>query len=622
VTEPVLNDTQPVFDPEGRYLYFLGQRVLDPVYDTLGFDLGFPRGMRPYALALREDLPSPFAPEPQGFKDPADEIVEAQARRAAGAPEVRVDFDGIERRVVAFPVPEAVYVQLDAVHRKAIFSTLPIEGAIAKTWQLGEPEAKATLESYDFKEQRHEVLVTGITDFRVSRDGRTAAYRAGRRLRVLRAGAKPEESEGDAPTRATGWIDLARVKVDVDSAAEWRQMAREAWRLQREYFWTEDMSRVDWDEVWDRYEPLVGRVGTRGEFSDLLWEMQGELGTSHAYEMGGDYRTAPSYPQGFLGCDFAFDAASGRYVVARIVRGTAGEADADSPLNAPGVNVRPGDRLIAISGRPVTEDVVPQQLLVHRADADVTLTVERPDGTVRTVAVRAAKSETLARYREWVEANMRRVHEATDGRAGYVHVPDMGPRGFAEFHRLFLAEADRDALLVDVRFNRGGHVSQLLIEKLARKRVGYDVNRWGAPAPYPEHSVAGPMVALTNEFAGSDGDVFSHVFKLVGLGPLVGKRTWGGVIGIWPRNTLSDGSFTTQPEFSFWFQDVGWGVENYGTDPDVEVDVAPQDYATGRDPQLERAIAILLERLASAPPERPAFDERPDLAPKILFRQA
>ncbi len=620
VTNPVLNDTQPVFDPDGDHLYFLGQRVLDPVYDNLGFDLGFPRGMRPYVITLRAELTSPFAPEPQRLKDPADEIAEAQARKAAGAPEVVVDFDGIENRVVAFPVPEGIYVQLQAVHRRVLFSSLPVEGALTRTWSLSEPTAKAALEAYDFKEQRHQKLVDGITDFRVSGDGRTVAYRAGRRLRVVRAASKPDEkTANEPPSRTSGWIDLGRVKVEVDPGAEWRQMAREAWRLQREYFWTEDMSHVDWDAVWDRYEPLVDRVGTRGEFSDLVWEMQGELGTSHAYEMGGDYRAAPSYPQGFLGADLVFDRSVGEYVVAHIVQGTPGEAESTSPLNAPGVNVRPGDRLLAVNGRRLAHDVLPQQLLVHRANAEVTLTVAGLDGAARTVPVRTVKSEFPARYREWVEGNRRRVHEETDGRSGYVHVPDMGPRGFAEFHRLFLAEADRDALLVDVRYNRGGHVSQLLIEKLARKRVGYDVNRWGAPAPYPEYSVAGPMVALTNEFAGSDGDIFSHVFKLMGLGPLVGKRTWGGVIGIWPRNTLSDGSFTTQPEFSFWFQDVGWGVENYGTDPDVEVDVAPQDYAAGRDPQLERAIAIVLERLESAPPERPRFDERPDLAPRILF---
>ena len=226
------------------------------------------------------------------------------------------------------------------------------------------------------------------------------------------------------------------------------------------------------------------------------------------------------------------------------------------------------------------------------------------------MSVKALKDETPARYRDWVEGNRRTVHEATDGRVGYVHIPDMGPWGYAEFHRGYLAEVGRDALIVDVRFNGGGHVSQLILEKLARRRLGYDVPRWGEPEPYPVDSVLGPMVALTNEQAGSDGDIFSHCFKLMGLGPLIGKRTWGGVIGIWARNRLVDGSVVTQPEFSFWFEDVGWGVENYGTDPDIEVDITPQDYAAGKDTQLERAIEEILRLLEEQPPKRPDLKKR------------
>jgi tricorn protease len=212
-----------------------------------------------------------------------------------------------------------------------------------------------------------------------------------------------------------------------------------------------------------------------------------------------------------------------------------------------------------------------------------------------------------------VEANRKYVHDRTGGRVGYLHIPDMGVWGFAEFHRNFLSEIHREGLLVDVRFNRGGHVSPLLLEKLARKRVGYDVSRWGMPMPYPPESVAGPMVAVTNQFAGSDGDIFSHCFKLYGLGPLVGKRTWGGVIGIWPRHHLVDGTVTTQPEFSFWFTDVGWKVENYGTDPDHEVDIAPQDYKTGKDPQLDKALELIHDALKKQPFKLPPFDQRPDL---------
>jgi len=197
---------------------------------------------------------------------------------------------------------------------------------------------------------------------------------------------------------------------------------------------------------------------------------------------------------------------------------------------------------------------------------------------------------------------------------GYIHIPDMGPKGYAEFHRSYLAEVGREGLIVDVRFNTGGHVSDLLVEKLARRRLGYDVQRWGEPEPYPRQSPAGPMVALTNEWSGSDGDIFSHTFKLMGLGPLIGKRTWGGVIGISGRASLVDGGLTTQPEFSFWFKDVGWGVENYGTDPDIEVEFRPQDYVADRDPQLERALEEIHKLLAEHPPEPPDFGDRPRLS--------
>ena len=245
----------------------------------------------------------------------------------------------------------------------------------------------------------------------------------------------------------------------------------------------------------------------------------------------------------------------------------------------------------------------------------LSVAAQEEDAERRNVTIKALGGEAAARYRQWVEENRRHVHEASDGRVGYIHIPDMGAHGYAEFHRAYLAEIDRQGLLIDVRFNRGGHVSGLLLEKLARKRVGYDIGRWDQIAyPFPAESPAGPMVALTNEYAGSDGDIFSHGFKMMGLGPLLGTRTWGGVIGIWPRHLLVDGTVTTQPEFSFWFEDVGWGVENYGTDPDIEVHNRPQDYAAGVDAQLERALEEILAALEKDPPQLPAFDERPDLS--------
>ena len=616
VTRPVLRDWAPAFDPQGRYLYFLGQRYLDPVYDEVQFDLGFPLGSRPYAITLRADTPAPFVPEvePLADADPA-----GPATEPADPGPVEVDLAGIERRVTALPVPDGRYVRLAATSKKVLFSSRPVAGVRSRDLLAG-PAADQVLEMYDLKTGKREKVTGGLTSFRLGADHRTLLCRAGSRLRVARAGQVLDGGDRapDEPGRESGWVDLDRVKVSVRPDAEWRQMFREAWRLQRESFWAEDMSGIDWDEVYRRYLPLVDRVGTRSEFSDLLWELQGELGTSHAYEWGGAYRDRPDYRQGFLGVDWELDPATGDYRIGQVLEGDPWLADHTSPFNRPGVDVRAGDRVLAVGGTPVRQPVTPAQLLVSQAEQEVEVTVRRDGSAPRTVTVRALADERPARYRDWVVANRTLVHERTGGRVGYLHLPDMTAHGYAEFHRAFLAELDREALVVDVRYNRGGHVSALLLQKLARRRLGYSFPRWGTPESYPDEAPRGPLVAITNEQAGSDGDIFSHAFKQLGLGPLVGRRTWGGVIGIWPRHRLADGTTTTQPEFSFAFDDVGWRVENYGTDPDIEVDIAPQDYAKALDPQLEQAIQCVLGALAQRPAHTPDPADRPRLGRPAL----
>jgi len=625
ITRPVLRDVRPSFDPQGRYLYFIGHRTFDPVYDNLQFDLGFPRGTRPYAITLRADLTSPFLPTLRPLKGAEERMVEEAARegRAPGViSPIAIDLEGIEGRLVPFPVPEGRYERVQGTGQKVLFSHFPVEGSRDQDWRATTPAAKGGIDVYDLEEFIHRPLLSGISDFAIGPDRKTLIVRAGDRLRVLVAGEKPGEDknpQGEKPGRENGWLDLDRLRVSVDPAAEWRQMYQEAWRLQRDHFWTPDMSHVDWGAIYARYLPLLERVNSRAEVSDLLWEVQGELGTSHAYEFGGDYREGPQYRQGFLGVDWAYDAAADRYSISRVVQGDPGEPAASSPLLAPGVNVRAGDVVLAINGQPLGRSRTPQQALVNQAGTEVGLTVAgAAGGPARTVRITTLEAERPARYREWVDAKRHHVHQATGGRVGYVHIPDMGPDGFAEFHRGYLGEYDREGLIVDVRANGGGHVSPLILEKLARRRVGYDFARHGTPGPYPPESPRGPLVALTDELAGSDGDIFSHVFKLMRLGPLIGKRTWGGVIGINPGHPLVDGTLTTQPEYSFWFFDVGWGVENYGTDPDIEVDYPPQDYVAGRDPQLERSVTEVLALLESQPPRAPRPQQRPNLAPPPL----
>lgn len=769
VTQPVLHDMQPAFDPDGRFLYFLSSRDFNPVYDAMHFDLSFPWGMRPYLITLQADQPNPFVPRPdadddwlddepeeedaeeedaeeeddedeesaaedadeesddeefdEGLdeeldeeSDDGDEVkatggrIEAQenspgahemqqsdatngtsksdgekTEEPSGPPALRIDLDGIERRVLAFPVPDARYGQIAGVSGKALFTVLPVEGALDADddWD-DEEEESGSLRAYDFKELKTETLASEVSWFTLSRNRKKLLYFSGRHPRIIKAGEKAPSSSGSP--RKSGWINMGRVKVSVDPPSEWQQMMREAWRLQRDYFWTEDMSQVDWQTVFLRYYPLIERVSSRSEFSDLMWEMQGELATSHAYEIGGDYRHGPYYGQGFLGADLRWSEKQGGYVVGEILRGDSWDRAANSPLADPGLDIQPGDVVVAINGQPLDAQTGPAQMLVNQADSEIMLTLlPRPDeaaeqdaagnteaqteansqtdsqrshtpstashpGTpnadkpsvdetgaekpappadaatpaildssqYRMTVVKTIHSETTIRYRAWVEANRARVHAATEGRVGYVHIPDMGAAGYAEFHRGYLAETDRDGLIVDVRYNGGGHVSQLILEKLARRRIGYDMPRWSSPIPYPMDSVAGPIVALTNEHASSDGDIFCHGFKLMGLGPLIGKRTWGGVIGISPRQSLVDGTITTQPEYSFWFEDVGWGVENYGTDPDIEVDITPQDYAAGRDPQLERAITEATLLLSTAVILKPDLNNRPKLPlPKL-----
>ncbi|GAC1373786.1 MAG: S41 family peptidase [Ktedonobacteraceae bacterium] len=629
VTTPILHDVSPAFDPEGKYLYFLGYRVFNPVHDNLQFDLSFPRGVKPYAIMLRRDQRSPFIAE---VKNPDEKEKEAEKEEASEkkadepAPEsngseskdgvakkvvpVTIDLDGINERVLPFPVSEGQYTAVHGIKGKVLFLSFPIES----TPHEPATSPRGTIEVYDFDSYKSEKLAEGVSGLDLSRDNKMLIYRSHHRLRVIKAGEKPKADHAERAGRDGGWLDLHRVKVSVQPSAEWKQMFTEAWRLQREQFWTEDMSGVDWTAIYEQYLPLVERVSSRSELSDLLWELHGELGTSHAYEMGGDVRHAPQYRQGFLGVNWSYDSEHDRYRIAAIVKGEPSESLSTSPLTSPGLNVSVGDAVLAINGQRVTPERSPQELLVNQAGQEVQLTIENAQTReVRGIVVKALTSETPARYREWVERNRRFVHEVSQQRVGYVHIPDMGSNGYAEFHRGYLAEYDYPALLIDVRWNGGGNVSGLLLEKLSRRRLGYDFSRWGQPEPYPAESPRGPMVALTNEHAGSDGDIFSHSFKLMGLGPLIGMRTWGGVIGISPSHKLVDGTVTTQPEYSFWFKDVGWNVENYGTDPDIEVDIAPQDFAQQLDPQLERALAEALRLIE----ERPALEPKPGDRPRL-----
>lgn len=612
ITSGEFFDAAPSFSPDGKFLYFLSSRTFEPVPDSVFHDYSFPLSYRPYALPLAEATSSPFAleqrdPRPPGGPPKSNNGDDDEKLT------VKIDFDGIDGRIVAFPVPAARYGQIaGASGDRVLFSSFPMRAPSNHHHRGGK------LEAWDIASGKVELVAENVADFTVSTDGSTLAYVSQRKLRVVPSAFKGADKNGtEKPSRESGWIDLDRVRITVDPPAEWRQMLFEAWRLQRDHFWQKDMAKVNWKAVLKRFEPLLDRVASRSEFSDLMWAMQGELGTSHAYEMGGDYRPQPTWRQGSLGADLR-RLRSGAWVVDRIPRGDSWVETNASPLAAPGLGLREGDRITGVDNLPVGKSTTPYEALADRAARPIHLTVQRGRAKPRSIVVKTLASDTALRYRDWIERNRTAVREASEGKAGYVHIPDMGAGGFAEFHRAWRAEVDREGLIVDVRFNRGGNVSHLLLQKLMRQRIGYRITRWNPPAAVPRDAPTGAMVALTNELCGSDGDIFSHTFKMYGLGPLIGVRTWGGVTGIWPQQSLVDGTVTTQPEFGSWFNDVGYGLENYGTEPDIVVENRPQDYASGIDRQLDRGIAEIMELIEAAEPLVPDFGAYPSMrAPRL-----
>ncbi|MET8448494.1 S41 family peptidase [Streptomyces sp. NPDC005209] len=592
-------DYAPAFTLDGKHLVFLSTRSFDPVYDEHVFDLAFVVGDRPHLITLAATTPSPFGPQRHGrpFEAPdKDETPDSE-----GTPTTRVDLEGLADRIVPFPVEAARYSNLRAAKDGVLWLRHPVQGVLGASRATPEdPDPKTELERYDLAQRRVEHLAADADHFEVSGDGKRVLLWTDGRLRVVpsdrRAG---HEDDGD--TCVT--VDLARVRQTVDPAAEWRQMYDEAGRIMRDHFWRPDLSGVDWDGVLDRYRPLLARIATHDDLVDLLWEVQGELGTSHAYVQpsGG----SGGLRQGLLGADISRHP-DGSWRIDRILPSETSDPQARAPLAAPGVAVRAGDAIVAVGGHPVDPVTGPGPLLVGTAGQPVELTISPSGGgdPRHAVVVPIADEEPL-RYHDWVAGRRAYVHERSGGRLGYLHVPDMQAPGWAQIHRDLRVEVAREGLVVDVRENRGGNTSQLIVEKLARRIVGWVLPRGMRPRSYPQDAPRGPVVAVANEFSGSDGDIVNAAIKALGIGPVVGTRTWGGVIGIDSRYHLVDGTLITQPKYAFWLEGYGWDVENRGVDPDVEVVHRPQDWAANRDPQLDEAIRIALESLEERPPKTP-----------------
>ncbi|MFH8792655.1 S41 family peptidase [Streptomyces sp. NPDC017941] len=599
-------DYSPAFTLDGKHLAFLSARAFDPVYDDHVFDLAFVGGARPHLITLAATTPSPFGPQRHGKPFDASELSgggHAETPDSEGTPSTRVDLDGLAERVVPFPVEGARYSTLRAAKDGLLWLRHPLRGVLgASRATPADPDPSSELERYDFTQHRVDELCGDADHFAVTGDGKRVLLWAGGKLKVVPSDRRASADE-DSDSNIT--VDLGRVRQYVDPAAEWRQMYDEAGRLMRDNFWRPDMGGVDWDGVLERYRPVLARIATHDDLVDLLWEVQGELGTSHAYVFPRGNWSAASTRQGLLGADLS-RGDDGLWRVDRVLPSETSDPAARSPLAAPGVAVRAGDAILAVGGRPVDPVTGPGPLLVGTADKPVELTVSPAGGgDLRHAVVVPVDDEEPLRYHAWVADRRAYVHERSGGRIGYLHVPDMQAPGWAQIHRDLRVEVTREGLVVDVRENRGGHTSQLVVEKLARRIVGWDLPRGSGPLSYPGDAPRGPVVAVANEFSGSDGDIVNAAIKALGLGPVVGTRTWGGVVGIDSRYHLVDGTLVTQPKYAFWMEGVGWGVENYGVDPDIEVVATPDDHAAGRDPQLDEAVRVAVAALEESPAKTP-----------------
>ncbi|MGQ5603986.1 S41 family peptidase [Streptomyces sp. EKS3.2] len=608
VTDGRFEDENPVFTRDGRYLAFLSWRGFDPVYDVHTGDLSFPLGCRPYLVPLSSATPSPFALNPEGR--PAAGGLDPLEDEPGEGGAVTVEVEGLASRVTPFPVTASKYSALEPVAGGGlVWLRWPISGALGETFaNPADPSERPTLEHFNLAKAKKSELVDHLDWFRVSGDGTRLVVLDEGDLRAVPA---TEAGDGDSTT----WIDLRRILHEVDPAAEWRQAYDEAGRLIRAYFWDPGMCGIDWDAVLDQYRPLLERVASPDEFADLLREVLGELGTSHAYVAAARRNEGPPHyqrRQGLLGANFV--CRDGQWVVKRILPGDSSDSRARSPLA--GTGIREGAVLTHVDGRPVDPVTGPYPLLAGAGATTVELTFTPAEGIPapsRRVAVVPLVDERPLRYQDWVAKRREVVRELSGGRCGYLHIPDMGGSGWAQFNRDLRMEVSRPALIVDVRGNAGGHISELVIEKLTRTILGWDLTRDAQPVSYTSNAPRGPVVAVADEATSSDGDMITAAFKLLRLGPVVGQRTWGGVVGMTGRHRLGDDTVITVPMNAAWFDAYGWSVENYGVAPDVEALRTPLDWAEGRYPVLTEAVRLALELLETNPPATPpGYDAVPD----------
>jgi tricorn protease len=616
VTSGFYSASQPAFDPAGEYLFFLTDRSFAPLYSNFENTWIYPNATVIAAVPLRTGVVSPLAPRndvetvrvaAQGAdagkgaagKQPATSAKGSGNGTGAatdGAPTpVQIDFADFERRVVILPAKPGNYTRLRALAGQVLYQRRPRTGA---------SDEKSPIVLYDLKEREEKAVVDDARSFELSADGKKLLVwsKSGFSIIDAKPGQKLEKT-----------LATANLETTVDPRAEWRQIFNDAWRFQRDFFYDPGMHGVDWPAMRERYGALLEGASTREDVNFVLGELIGELNASHTYRSGGDLEQAERRGVGLLGVDFSFE--NGAYRIKRIIDGAAWDSEVRSPLRRPGVNAREGDYLLAVNGTPLDPARDPWAAFQGLAGQTVSLTLnDRPtlEGA-RTVLVETLSGEGRLRNLAWIDANRRRVDEASGGRVGYIYVPDTGINGQNELVRQFYGQAEKEALIIDERFNSGGQIPDRFVELLNRPVTNYWAVRDGRDWQWPPVAHLGPKVMLINEWSGSGGDAFPFYFKQAGLGPLIGKRTWGGLIGISGAPTLVDGGSVTVPTFAIYSTAGEWIIEGHGVEPDIEVEADPARLSRGEDPQLERAIAESLRLLGQKPPvqpKRPAYPNR------------
>ncbi|KQY80199.1 S41 family peptidase [Pelomonas sp. Root1444] len=608
VTDGLAHAGTPTFSAKGDYLYFTASINSGP--GQVGLDLSTqerPRRAGIYALVLAADGKSPLAPkagDEDGKKDEKKDEDKKDDKKGGDAkkddkpkPEpvkpIKLDLDGLADRVVALPVAERNYDSLAVASDGALFYLQRPQPGASNEPPQAEKRATAELWRFDFEERKPKLLRTGIADYSLSEDHQ--------KLLLTVAGGKLEV--GDANDKGDSKpLDLAGLRARVDPKAEWKQIFDEAWWMEREFFYDPGMHGLDWQAVYDRYLPQLAHVQRREDLNDLLVQMIGELQVGHNRVGGGDVHQETPAAVGLLGADFSVE--QGRYRIARLYAGDRLNPNLRSPLSVPGLGLKEGDFILAIGGHELDAKTNLYALLENTVDKQVVLSVaqDAKGSGRRDVVVEPIASEALLRRWAWIEGNRRKVEQKTGGKVAYVYMPDTGGSGFEHFNRMFFAQVDKQALIVDDRRNGGGQAANYVTELLARPYLGSWKDRDGLVFDTPGGAIYGPKAMLIDQDAGSGGDFMPYAFKRVGLGPLIGKRTWGGLIGISTNPPLIDGGFLTVPFFRFYTPEGEWRIENEGVAPDIDVELDPAAVNRGEDTQLDAAIADVMKRLAAWKP--------------------